>query len=91
MIRLQVLLRDDWRHEEGVRRVQDRLRSLGMKPTAAGQVTVSAEASPDTFRDTFGPHASTGATLAVPAPLAPYVESISVAPPHVRMGPKDKE
>jgi hypothetical protein len=91
MIRLQVLLRDNWRHDEGVRLVQNRLKSLGITPTAAGHVTVSAETSPETFRDTFGHDESSGASLTVPPMLAPFVESISIAPPHIRMDPDKKE
>ena len=91
MIRLQVLLRDGWRHDEGVRLVQDGLKSLGINPTSAGRVTVSADVSPETFRHIFGRDASPGANLTVPSTLAPYVESVSIAPPHVRMDPDNKE
>jgi hypothetical protein len=91
MIRLQILLRENWRHDEGVRLVQDRLKALGLNPTAAGRVTVSAEATPETFRSTFGHAASRTDALSVPPALVPYVASISIAPGHVRMDPEHQE
>jgi hypothetical protein len=90
--KLQILLREAWRHDEGVRLVQDRLRAIGCTPTAAGHVTVSAECPPDVFHQVFGPTASPhDESLPVPHALAQYVESIAVAPPHVRMDQKTKE
>ena len=90
--KLQILLREGWRHDEGVRLVQDRLRAIGCTPTAAGHATVSAECPPDVFRQLFGPTASPHAeSLPVPQALAPYVDSVAVAPPHVRMDQQKKE
>ncbi len=90
--KLQILLREGWRHDEGVRLVQERLRAIGCTPTGAGRVTVSAECPSDVFRQAFGPTASPHAeSLPVPRALAPYVDSIAVAPPHVRTDQQTKE
>jgi hypothetical protein len=91
MYKLQILLRNDWQHDEGVRLVKDRLRALGCAPTAAGRLTVSADCPPEAFRQVFGQTASPQSDLSIPPALAPYVESIAVAPPHVRMDPPAKE
>jgi hypothetical protein len=92
MYKLQILLRDGWRHDEGVRLVQDHLRTLGFTPTAAGLVTVSADSTPEAFHKVFGPEASPQTDrLPVPSALAQYVDSIAVAPPHVRMDSEKDE
>ena len=53
-IKLQILLRSEWRTPEGLAKVQRILRALGMAPTAAGAVTISAEVEPDKFEEMFG-------------------------------------
>jgi hypothetical protein len=53
-IKLQILLRSEWRTPEGLEKVQAMLRALGMAPTAAGAVTISAEVEPDKFQKMFG-------------------------------------
>jgi hypothetical protein len=85
-VKLQLLLRREWRTSEGVEEVRKILDSLGLKLTASGLATVSAEATPERFESLFGVKASGGHTtddLTVPAPLDKYVASISVAPPHI--------
>jgi hypothetical protein len=99
-ILLQILLRKDSRTADGVEAVRRILVALGLKPTASGLATISAEATPEQFESLFGVKATeiapregsttdfgssgghVSAELAVPAPLAKYVQSISAAPPH---------
>jgi hypothetical protein len=99
-IKLQILLRKEWRTSDGIEKVRGILISIGLKPTASGLATISAEAEPERFESLFGVKATEiaprgpgetdfgtsgghdSAELAVPAPLAQYVQSISAAPPH---------
>jgi hypothetical protein len=53
-IKLQILLRSEWRNPEGVDKVRQLLSSLGMTPTAAGLATLSAELDAGKFKATFG-------------------------------------
>lgn len=53
-IKIQVLLRKDWRNAEGIEKVRRILLSIGLQPTASGLATVSAEASPEQFESVFG-------------------------------------
>jgi len=83
-IKLQILLRAEWRTASGVEEARKLLASLGLKPTASGAATISAEAELEHFESLF--HVKAGgqasADLAVPQALAKYVASISVAPTH---------
>lgn len=92
-VRLQVLLRPEWRNPRGVAEVERALRDLGFEVTGAGRVTISARAAPGPFGRAFA-DVSTGAgeespgvrrALPVPAPLARQVESITIAPQHKPM------
>ena len=100
-VKLQVLLRKAWRNADGIEKVRKLLTEIGLKPTASGAATISAEAQPEHFETVFGVRpdskpprppsgtdfgqsgGSVSSDLAVPDALAPYVESISAAPPHV--------
>jgi hypothetical protein len=53
-IKLQILLRREWRTPEGLEKVQAILRTIGLVPTAAGAVTISAEVEASTFQQMFG-------------------------------------
>jgi hypothetical protein len=53
-ITLQILLRKEWRTSDGIEEVRKILITLGLKPTASGLVTVSAEAEPERFESLFG-------------------------------------
>jgi len=92
-IRLQVLLRPEWRNAQGVAEVERALRELGFEVTGTGRASISARAAPGTFNQAFAEAAGAeGRTvpgdrreLPVPAPLAGQVESITVAPQHTPM------
>jgi hypothetical protein len=53
-IKLQVLLRREWRTSDGIEQVRKILTSIGLKPTASGLATISAEAEPERFESLFG-------------------------------------
>jgi len=48
------LLRREWRTSEGIEEVRKILTSIGLKPTASGAATISAEAEPERFESLFG-------------------------------------
>jgi len=87
LVRLQLLLRREWRTPEGVAAVEKALPALDMQPTAHGAATVSGVMDAGVFEKRFG--AVSGIvpfktdTLETPQPLREYVESISVASQHV--------
>jgi hypothetical protein len=64
-IKLQILLRREWRTPEGLAKVQGILHAIGLPPTAAGAVTISAEIGLDKFQEMFG------VTATETAPQAP--------------------
>jgi hypothetical protein len=92
-VRLQVLLRPEWRNPRGVADVERALRELGFEVTGSGRASISARAAARTFSQTFAEHSRAEAdespgdrrALPVPAPLAGQVESITVAPQHTPM------
>ena len=92
-VRLQVLLRPEWRTAEGVAEVERALRELGFEVTGTGRASISARAAPRAFRQAFAdapgaesrPLPGDNRELPVPAPLAGQVESITVAPQHTPM------
>jgi hypothetical protein len=104
MVKLQLLLRKEWRNAEGINHVKRIASSVGLTPTTAGTASVSAVISLVDFEATFGkpvegvdprppgqrdfgsPGGYVSEDLPVPDPLKGYIESISVAPPHTRMG-----
>ena len=53
MIKLQILLQRPWRNPEGVKRVRELAEELGIKPTAEGRTTISAEVTRDDFEEIF--------------------------------------
>jgi hypothetical protein len=53
-IKLQILLRREWRTPQGVETVQGLLRSLGLMPTAGGLATISADIEPEKLEEIFG-------------------------------------
>ena len=92
-MKLQLLVRPQYRSPEGIAAVKAKAQTLGIIPTAQGAATISAEADADTFQSLFGTppneslfnNPSTSPTLPVPEPLKEHVESVSVAPRHVYM------
>jgi hypothetical protein len=99
-VRLQFLLKPQWRNPEGIRKVCDVLQAHGLRSTASGRVTVSARASPAVVQRLFGdvetnPQGPSiddkrSGALPVPADLETYIENVSVAPRHVQMdSPED--
>jgi hypothetical protein len=96
-IRLQVLLRPEWRNPRGVAAVEQALRDLGFEITGSGRASISARAAPPAFSQAFAAIQGEGRDspddrrkLPVPAPLAGQVESITVAPQHTAMSPPAK-
>jgi hypothetical protein len=53
-IKLQLLLRSNWRSPQGLDKVRQILASLGLTPTAGGLATISAEVEPEKFKEIFG-------------------------------------
>jgi len=53
-IKLQILLRREWRSPDGLNKVKEILPSIGLTLTAAGATTISAEVEPKAFEETFG-------------------------------------
>lgn len=53
-IKLQLLLRREWRTPQGIEKVQEIIRSIGMSPTAGGLATISADLEPAKFKEMFG-------------------------------------
>jgi hypothetical protein len=54
MVKLQILLRREWRNPDGIDRVKRIASSLGLTPTTAGLASVSAEISDADFQALFG-------------------------------------
>jgi hypothetical protein len=53
-IKLHILLRREWRTPQGVAKVSEILRTIGLIPTIGGAATISAEVDPEQFEHTFG-------------------------------------
>jgi hypothetical protein len=53
-IKIQLLLRKDWRNAAGIEEVRRILLSIGLQPTASGLATLSAEATSEQFESVFG-------------------------------------
>ncbi len=92
-IPLQILLSKPWRTGAGVAKVQAVCFRLGIQPTASGAATVSGRISPATFESLFSISAEIAAapttatpSLPIPRELQEFVESITIAPPHIYMG-----
>lgn len=102
-IKLQILLRPTRRNPEAIAEVQRIAQPLGIRPTASGAASISAEIDRSRFKSLFGKDvqevqarasgsrdfgAAAGfasGDLTVPEPLREYVQSITVAPAHIRM------
>ena len=82
MVRIQLLVRPDWRNRAGIERVCEAARALGLEASATGLATVSLRAPDAVAAHLFRP--STGGELRVPAAIEPFVESATIAPPHLR-------
>ena len=54
VIKLQILLRKDWRTPEGLDAVKKIAAALGITPTAAGAATLSGEMEAQAFESLFG-------------------------------------
>ena len=93
-VRLQLLLRKEWRTREGVAAVLRELRALDMRPTGSGAATVSAEVGVRAFERRFGSLSAVVRfetdTLETPPSLRDCVESITVAPRHTYMRKRPK-
>jgi hypothetical protein len=93
-VKLQILLTPRLGDDQ-LRVVEERLADLGVTITGRGAVTLSASMPADRFQATFGRAfkgrsgfaltGSFGETLAVPASLRDYVETISETPRHEPM------
>jgi hypothetical protein len=89
-VRLQMLVRKDARNARGIAELETALRALGFDVTGSGRASVSARATRDVFAAVFGePPPSVDRAvpfaappLTVPASLAGYVDSVSIAPQH---------
>jgi|RhiMetdeSRZDD1v2_1073273.scaffolds.fasta_scaffold59216_3 hypothetical protein len=108
-IKIQLLLRKEWRKPEGIVTVRNITSSLGITPTAWGAVTISGEIEAHAFETLFAqkpqqvgsrlpgasdcgsPGGAVAGPLEVPEPLREYVESITVAPPHIRLEDHGKD
>jgi hypothetical protein len=53
-IKLQILLRREWRNAQGVDKVRGLLPALGITPTIGGVAAISAEIEAEKFRELFG-------------------------------------
>jgi hypothetical protein len=53
-VKLQVLLRPEWRNPQGLANVLSILPSLGIQPSVSGRVSISAEVSTESFERLFG-------------------------------------
>ena len=53
-VKIQILLRREWRTPDGIEKVRNSLVEAGFRPTAAGLATISAELDQEHFRSLFG-------------------------------------
>jgi hypothetical protein len=102
MPKLQILLRKEYRKPEGIAAVKQIVSGFGIEPTSTGLASLSGEISQEAFESMFSSTArpssppmtveAGGASnseyreLPVPERLREYVESITVAPPHIYFG-----
>jgi hypothetical protein len=93
-MQLQLLLRPPSRTPEGREAARAICESLGIHVTAEGAVSLSARVDDERFASLFGcaPDSKlaslTAPPLKIPKELSEFVETISVPPPHIYMGPK---
>lgn len=79
--RLQILLHPTCSTNAARAEAKRLLSESGMQLSGEGNTTLSARMPDDAFRKLFAPQ--TDGALAVPAPLQPFVASISEAPEHL--------
>jgi hypothetical protein len=90
-VKLQVLLLSQHRNPEGLAKVRKASAVLGIRPTAQGEATISADVDEQTYKSIFGEYLSTqdvsfqSGSLPIPESLKEYVQSISIAPLHIYM------
>jgi hypothetical protein len=90
-VKLQVLLLSQHRNPEGLAKVRQASAVLGIRPTAQGEATISADVDEQTYKSIFGEYLSTqdvsfqSGSLPIPESLKEYVQSISIAPLHIYM------
>jgi len=93
-MQLQLLLKQHARNSEAKEAVRRICESLGIHLTAEGAVSASATVDDDQFNSLFGHAAGKNSAslsappLKVPDQLSDLVETISVPPSHIYMGPK---
>jgi hypothetical protein len=95
-MKLQMLLHPHHRNSEGIAKAKRISETLGIRPTAEGQASISADVDEEKYTSLFGAEAPiqppagpmAAESLTVPEPLQEYVQSISIAPPHLYMNPK---
>jgi len=93
-MKLQLLLHPRAQNPNGKEAVRRISESLGIHVTAEGAVSMSANVDDQHFPTLFGlaaePSAAslTAPPLHVPHQLSEFVETISVPPSHIYMGPK---
>ena len=83
-MQLQLLLKEEFRHPDGIRAASEAAAAVGIRPVASGYATLSGDIAPETFQTVFpGELPESGALLTVPASLKHCIESISMPPPHI--------
>ena len=84
-MRLQLLLKRESRNPAAIQAAHETLKAAGITPTASGAATISGEVSPEAFRTLFpGASETSSDALPVPKALAQHVESVTLAPQHLR-------
>ncbi|MEO8179542.1 MAG: hypothetical protein ABI895_11985 [Deltaproteobacteria bacterium] len=84
---MQILLLPQARSEASRARLVSILSGLGIQVVGQGQASVSVRLAPELFELVFGsPPRADAQQLPVPTPLSPFVQSITLAPPHLAFG-----
>jgi len=93
-VKIQILLSPSARTAEGVAKARKVAERLGIKPTTSGAASIVAQVDSNRFASLFGAvpqDALTAAPLEIPKALRPYVDTITIAPPHIFMdGPSER-
>src|SRR5437762_7731502 len=92
--KLQILLKREMRNAQSISEARDLLGSLGITVTSYGAASISADVTPELFESLFGRRSNDEETGAVPIPqaLERFVESITIAPPHLYLErPEDED
>jgi len=80
MVTVQLLLRKRHRNQSGVQRALKAAAAHGLTPISSGAATIVAQLSESAFARLSG---TPGEPLNLPPDLGKYVESITLAPPHL--------